>query len=192
MSCDAMWSDSLYKCLLTCVRRQQYLSSQGPWCQLLHSQCFEEQGSKLCWAEFGTCMQQLRCNKTEIEKKVRVYVREKDWTQGKTARERLSAALTFPTAVPIWSLFCTPLSAGRTQGMVMLSPTPFFHQKLWFPIRFLLMGTDGDRRGGEEGRERHKPETMSVGKESRWVGIKWKVFKSRTNREKKSNKRWQK
>lgn len=120
--------------------------------------------------------------------KVRVCVREKSWTQGKTARERLSAALTFPTAVPIWSLFCTPLSAGRTQGTVMLSPTPFFHQKLWFPIRFLLMGTDGDRRGGEEGRERRKPETRSRGRESKWVGIKWKVFKSRRNGEKKSKK----
>lgn len=77
-------------------------------------------------------------------------------------------------------LFCPPLSAARTQGMVTLSPTPFFPPKLWFPIRFLLIWTDRNRKGGEDG---SKEDGMSVGE-------KKAATKSKTKKGKKQESMW--
>lgn len=70
------------------------------------------------------------------------------------------------------SFFCTPLSAMRTQGMVTLSPTPFFHQKLWFPIRFLLMETDGSVEQARGMKGRVVAVEVRSGQTSRQIGEK--------------------
>lgn len=64
--------------------------------------------------------------------------------------------------------------------MVMLSPTPLFPQKHSFPIRFVLMGTVGDRRRGEEKREDTNQAVAKKGLEG---------AKSGTNKEESKN-RW--